>query len=82
MTWALAEAKNRLSEVIQLAVSSGPQEISRRGEKVIVLSELDYRKLKGQNADLKQFLLRQTPADLSDLDLQRDPSPMRKVVLT
>ena len=80
MTWALAEAKNRLSEVVSLAISSGPQEISRRGEKVIVLSELDYLKLKGQKMDFKQFLLKKSP-DLSGLDFQRDSSPMRKVDL-
>ncbi len=80
MTWALAEAKNRFSEVVRLAISSGPQEISRRGEKVIVLSELDYLKLRGKKMDFAEFLLKKTP-NLTDLDLQRDQSPMRDVIL-
>ncbi len=80
MTWALAEAKNRFSEVVRLAVSSGPQEISRRGEKVILLSEVDYLKLKGRRMDFKQFLL-QGCSELADLELVRDSSPMRAVTL-
>jgi prevent-host-death family protein len=80
VTWALAEAKNRFSEVVRLAISSGPQEISRRGEKVIVLSELDYLKLRGKKMDFAEFLLKKTP-NLTDLDLQRDQSPMRDVIL-
>jgi antitoxin Phd len=80
MTWALAEAKNRLSEVFTRALSSGPQEISRRGEKVFVLAEADYLKLTGQKLDFKEFLLKQTPP-LTELNLERDPSPMRKIDL-
>ncbi|MCX7123334.1 MAG: hypothetical protein NTV32_06700, partial [Gammaproteobacteria bacterium] len=60
--------------------SSGPQEISRRGEKVILLSEFDYLSLKGQKVNLKQFLLKKMP-DLSKLDLQRDSSLMRTIEL-
>ena len=80
MSWALADAKNRLSEVITLAVSRGPQEISRRGEKVVLMSEKDYLTLKNQNLDFKQFLLKATP-DLEGLDISRDRSPMREVKL-
>ncbi len=80
MAWALADAKNQFSEVFRRAVSAGPQEITRRGEKVILLSEKEYLKLKNQQMDFKQFLLKATP-DLSGLDLRRDQSSMRKVDL-
>ena len=80
MSWALADAKNRLSEVMRLAVSSGPQEITRRGEKVMLISEKDYLMLKNQHLDFKQFLLKAIP-DLDGLDISRDRSPMREVDL-
>jgi len=48
MEWLLAEAKNKLSEVVSLALTSGPQRIKRRGQAVILLSEDDYLKLIGE----------------------------------
>ena len=80
MTWQLAEAKNRFSEVVNLAFLEGPQEISRRNEKVVLMTEQDYLVLKNTQLDFKQFLLQKTP-DLTSLDLKRDSSPMRKVKL-
>ncbi len=80
MSWALAEAKNRFSEVARLALASGPQEITRRGEKLVLLSEKDYLKLVSHHIEFKNFLLQETP-ELSDLDLRRDTSSMRSVKL-
>ena len=41
--WQLQEAKNRLSEVVEKALSQGPQVVSRRGkDTVVVLSIEDY----------------------------------------
>ena len=46
MQWQLQEAKNKLSQVIQSAIKSGPQSITIRGkETAVILSEEDYRKL-------------------------------------
>jgi prevent-host-death family protein len=46
-TWALQDAKARLSEVVRAAVDD-PQHITLRGEeKVVVISAKEYRKLKG-----------------------------------
>ncbi len=39
MQWRLAEAKNRFSEVINKALSEGPQKIIRRDDTVIILIE-------------------------------------------
>jgi len=76
MTWQLAEAKNKLSEVVTRALAEGPQRIQRRGEVVVVLSEAEYRRLSGDQPTLKEALL--AGPDLSDLDLSRDESPMRE----
>lgn len=77
MNWQLAEAKNKLSEVVTLALTKGPQRISRRGQVVVVLSEAEFDQLVGAKPDFKTYLL-QGP-DLSDLDVTRDTSPMRDV---
>ena len=78
--WRLADAKNRFSEVVKLALSQGPQQILRRDESVVILSLQDYQRLLGERPNFRQFLLESTP-DLDDLDLKRDPSPMRAVDL-
>ncbi|MFI0399008.1 type II toxin-antitoxin system Phd/YefM family antitoxin [Thiothrix eikelboomii] len=80
MQWRLADAKNRFSEVVKLALSQGPQQILRRDESVVILSLQDYQRLLGERPNFRQFLLESTP-DLNDLDLKRDPSPMRAVDL-
>jgi antitoxin Phd len=80
MTWRLAEAKNRFSEVFNRAFAEGPQRILRRHEVVVVLSERDYEKLAWKRPDFKQFLLSKGPT-LEGLDLARDRSPMRDVKL-
>lgn len=77
MNWQLAEAKNKLSEVVTRALTTGPQRIRRRNQTVIVLSEADYQRLTGERPSFKEYLL--TGPDLSELDLQRDESPLRDV---
>lgn len=37
MTWQLQEAKNRFSEVVDLALSEGPQTITRHGRVTVVI---------------------------------------------
>lgn len=80
MTWRLAEAKNRFSEVFNRALAEGPQRVLRRHKAVIVPSERDYEKLTGKRPDFKQFLLGKGPT-LESVDLTRDRSPMRDVKL-
>ncbi len=79
MDWQLAEAKNRLSEVVNRALTEGPQHIRRRGDRVVVLSEAEYDRLTGKQQSLVEFLL--DGPELSDLDITRDQSPMRDVEL-
>lgn len=80
MQWRLAEAKNRFSEVINKALSEGPQKIIRRDDTVIILSKKDYERLTGKQTGFKDFLLNQTPK-LDDLDLNRDNTQMREINL-
>ena len=79
MVWQLAEAKNRLSEVVNRALEEGPQRITRRGDAVVVISEAQYEKALGKRQTLAQYLC--DGPSLEGLDLQRDESPMRDVEL-
>ena len=79
MTWNLAEAKNRLTEVVNLALTEGPQTITRRSDTVIVISAERYAELTGQKPDFKEFLFQ--GVGLDELDLTRDQSPGRDVAL-
>lgn len=75
MDWLLAEAKNRLSEVVTLALTSGPQKIKRRNQAVIILSEVEYERLRGTHTSFKEYLM-EGPS-FEGLDLTRDESPGR-----
>lgn len=79
MTWNLAEAKNRLSEVVNLALTEGPQTITRRKDSVVVISAERYAELTGQRQGFKDFLM--SGPSFEGLDLERDRSPMRDVEL-
>ena len=79
MNWKLAEAKNKLSEVVRRAIQEGPQRIERRADAVIVLAAEEYERLTGARRGFKEFLM--NGPDLSQLDLERDSSPMRDVDL-
>lgn len=78
MEWLLAEAKNKLSEVINLALTEGPQKIRRRKQSVIIIAEEEYAQLTGRPA-FKNYLM-QGPS-FEELDLSRDPSASREVSL-
>jgi len=75
--WQLQEAKNKFSEVVEEALSDGPQVITKRGvEAVIVLSYSEYRKLLASQKKLSEFF-RQSPLVESELDLNRNRSAVR-----
>jgi prevent-host-death family protein len=79
VTWNLAEAKNRLSELVNLALEDGPQIITRRRDSVVVLSAQRYAELTGAKPGFKDFLF--AGPTFEGLDLERDQSPSRDVVL-
>jgi prevent-host-death family protein len=76
MAWRLADAKNRFSEVVNRALTAGPQVVLRRRDAVVVLARRDYEKLTGQHPGFKQFLLGKGPS-FEGIDLRRDKSPLR-----
>jgi len=75
--WQLQEAKNKFSEVVEEALTHGPQVITRRGvETVIVLSYTEYRTMLLNRKKLSTFF-RESPLVGEDLDLTRDKSGLR-----
>ena len=76
MDWRLAEAKNKFSEVVNRAIHEGPQRVVRRDDAVVIMDEREYERLTGQRPSFKRFLL--DAPDMSDLDLTRQPDPMRE----
>ncbi len=76
-TWQLQEAKDKFSEVVKEALRSGPQLITKRGEKaVILLSYAEYRKLTLAQQKLSAFF-RESPLAEVTLGLSRDVSDAR-----
>ena len=79
--WQLQVAKNKLSEVVDLAVRAGPQIITRRGREVAVVLGLDdYRRLSLREENLADFLLA-SPLRGSRLDTRRSRDAGRDVKL-
>ncbi len=55
-TWSVAEAKTHLSEVIDRAMSDGPQTITRRGRNaVVVVSAEEWARKSRRKETLSEF---------------------------
>jgi prevent-host-death family protein len=75
--WQLQEAKNKLSEVVDEALTNGPQIITKRGvDTVIVLSYAEYRKILLVKQPLSAFFHNSPLAEVS-LDLTRSADSLR-----
>ncbi len=81
-TWQMQEAKARLSEVVKLAESEGPQDITVHGRSVaVVVSRATFERLSGSGQSLVDFI-RQSPLHgLEELDFERDKSVTRDLTL-
>lgn len=76
-TWALQDAKNRLSELVRQALGEGAQEITIRGEPAVtVIATRELQRLRGQPQNLADFLcaspLRGLDVPARDRDARRD----------
>ena len=79
--WALQDAKNRFSELVNNALRSGPQTITRRGKETVVLVSVeDFQKLTNSRGSLVSFFQKSPLAD-SDLDLERPDDFGREIIL-
>jgi prevent-host-death family protein len=80
-TWTVAQAKARLSEVIEMARSRGPQTITRQGRTaVIVVSAEEWERKTKRVGNLAEFFAG-SPLRDSGLTVQRRNDRARKVDL-
>ena len=62
MTWQVQTAKQRFSELVERAVSEGPQVVTKHGRETVVVLEIgEYRRLLGVPMDFKEFLMSMPP---------------------
>ena len=78
-TWQMQDAKARLSEVVKLAETEGPQDITLHGRSVaVLLSRAAFERLSGQHASVVDFMQASPMAGLDDaLVFERDTSLTR-----
>ena len=70
-TWAVAEAKARFSEVIDRALADGPQTITRKGKKaVVVVSAEEWQRKTSRKGNLAEFFAN-SPLRGTELKIKR-----------
>jgi antitoxin Phd len=81
--WAVAEAKNRFSELITKALTEGPQRVRRRDDSVVVISAAEYERLKPRKDFIEHLLSFPGFGDpeIEREALRRDPDPGRDIDL-
>ena len=70
-SWKLQDAEANFSDVIENALKSGPQYVTRSGkDAVVVVSASEYEKIKSKKTTLKDFLLN-CPKMEDDFEFER-----------
>jgi prevent-host-death family protein len=81
-TWQMQEAKARLSEVVKMAQSEGPQKITMHGQSVaVVISQSMYQRLTNNQLTLTEFLTNSPFFGMEELILEREQSLTREIEL-
>lgn len=79
--WSVADAKARLSELLDQAISDGPQAITRRGREVaVIVSAEEWHKKTSRVGSLAEFLAA-SPLRDSGLGTERVDASARDVSL-
>ena len=80
-TWTVAEAKAKLSQVIERAATKGPQTVTRNGRKAaIVVAPEEWERKTRRVGNLAEFF-RDSPLHRSGLKVERRKDRPRKVNL-
>lgn len=79
--WQLQEAKQRFSELVKRAQRDGPQVVTRHGDAVVVVMDInEYRHLAEPKPSFKEFLLSGPKFDV-DLEIERPLEYPREIDL-
>ena len=77
--WKLQDAKNHFSEVVELAMHEGPQEVTKRGEHAVVILSFDtYLELSKPKENLVTFF-KNSPLYGLELDFERNRDTPRDI---
>ena len=79
MIWKLADAKNKFSKVVDMALEEGPQKITRRDSTVIVVALKEFERLTGKRPGFKDYLMK--APSLTGVSFERDRSNSREALL-
>jgi prevent-host-death family protein len=80
-SWTVAEAKARLSELIEQAQSQGPQTITKHGRTAaIVVSAEEWERKSKRTGNLAEFFAA-SPLRDSELEIKRRKEHPRKIAL-
>ena len=75
--WQLQEAKNKFSNLVEIAKNEGPQLITENGKDAAVILSIDeYKKLVKPKTNLIEFI-RQSPLKGIKIDTSRNKSHSR-----
>lgn len=77
--WQVQEAKQRFSEVLRAVQREGPQTITRHGEEVAVVIDIEeYRRLAGPKQSFKDFLRKPPYWDDDFIEIMEEVEAERK----
>jgi prevent-host-death family protein len=80
-TWQLQEAKARFSEVVQQALTKGPQQVTlHKAPAVVIISIKDYESMVAPKLSFVDFMA-QSPLKGVDIEFTRDKSLSREIEL-
>jgi prevent-host-death family protein len=79
MRWQVQEAKQRFSEVVRAAEAGEPQVVTRHGEEIVVVVDIEeYRRLHGGPVSLMDYLGTGPCCD-DDLEIERSRDLAREI---
>ncbi len=80
-TWKLQDAKARFSKIVEDALKTGPQYVTRRGQSAVVVVSVDeYEDLISEKPSFKDFLLN-CPKMEADFKIERQKDLPRDIEL-
>lgn len=79
--WTVAEAKARFSEIIDKATIEGPQTVTKRGRKAVVIVDAEEWERKTRRSGSLAAFLATSPLRDSGLEIERSEESLRDVDL-
>ena len=80
-TWTVAQAKAKFSEIIDRAMSEGPQTVTRKGRTAVVVVDAEEWNRKTKRVGTLADFFASSPLRGSGLKLRRSKGRLRKIDL-